>query len=82
MPYSRIRDRPGGASFNAHGFANGDSDASTWQSVLVVDDETDIRESLKELFDGSLPHVETVTAGSGAAALDALRQPGDLIVTD
>lgn len=53
------------------------------QRVLVVDDEADIRESLKELFDGALNGVEVVTADSGAAGLEVLRREAvDLIVTD
>jgi adenylate cyclase len=60
-----------------------ESSALRDQVVLVVDDEVDIRESLKELFDGALTGVRVVTAESGAAALEVLRQgPVDLIVTD
>lgn len=53
------------------------------QTVLVVDDEVDIRDSLKELFDGSLKDVEVLTAESGTEALKILKaQPIDLILTD
>lgn len=53
------------------------------QVILIVDDEVDIRESLKELFDGTLHGVRVITAEGGAVGLDLLRQnPVDLIVTD
>jgi CheY-like chemotaxis protein len=38
--------------------------------VMIVDDETDIRESLKELFEDE--GYEVVTAANGAEALDQL----------
>ncbi|MHB8605343.1 MAG: response regulator [Thermoplasmatota archaeon] len=53
------------------------------QVVLVVDDEVDIRESLKDLFEASLGDTKVLTADSGATALEILhREPVDLIVTD
>lgn len=60
-----------------------DSGASREMSILLVDDEADILESLKDLFEGSLDHVRVLTADSGAAALELLsRDTVDLIVTD
>jgi len=57
--------------------------AGRTQIVLVVDDERDILDSLKELFDGSLKGVRVLTALSGPIALDLLRkEPVDLIVSD
>lgn len=53
------------------------------QTVLVVDDEPDIRDSLRMLLEVSLEDVDVITAASGAAALDVLTaRPVDLIVTD
>jgi DNA-binding NtrC family response regulator len=53
------------------------------QRILVVDDEEDIRESLKALFETCLDDVEVRTAAGGAVALDILgKETIDLIVTD
>lgn len=53
------------------------------QAVLIVDDEVDILESLKQLFEVSLPDVKVLTAEGGAIALSIIKsQPVDLIVTD
>jgi response regulator RpfG family c-di-GMP phosphodiesterase len=53
------------------------------QVVLLVDDEPDIRESLKMLLEASLEGIEVATAESGAVALEILAdRPVDLIVTD
>jgi DNA-binding NtrC family response regulator len=53
------------------------------QTILIVDDEIDILESLKQLFEVSLKGVKVAIAESGAAALAILNsQPIDLIVTD
>ena len=53
------------------------------QTLLLVDDEADIRDSLKMLLEASIDDVDVLTAESGQAALDALaRQPVDLIITD
>jgi response regulator RpfG family c-di-GMP phosphodiesterase len=53
------------------------------QIVLVVDDEADILESLKDLLERSLNNLKVVTAESGPAALRILKsEPVDLIVTD
>jgi DNA-binding NtrC family response regulator len=57
--------------------------AGRTQVVLVVDDERDILDSLKELFEGSLKGVRVLTALSGPLALDLLRKEAvDLIVSD
>ncbi len=51
--------------------------------VLAVDDEMDIRESIKQLLELSLDHVEVITAADGDRALDILRSGEfDLILTD
>ena len=53
------------------------------QRLLVVDDEEDIRESLKALFETCLDDVEVRVAASGAVALDVLsKETIDLIITD
>lgn len=53
------------------------------QRLLVVDDEEDIRESLKALFETCLDDVDVTVAASGAAGLEALaKERIDLIVTD
>lgn len=53
------------------------------QTILLVDDEEDIRESLKALFEACLDAVEVYTASGGQAALDLLEvQPVDVIITD
>ncbi len=63
--------------------AENESTAVRDQVILVVDDEMDIRESLKELFDGALDHVKVVTAESGAKGVAYLKEnPVDLVVTD
>lgn len=63
--------------------ADGPSAPPRRQSILLVDDEADIRESLKMLLEASLDDVDVVAAASGSVALDALgKQPFDLIITD
>ncbi|HVL86863.1 MAG TPA: response regulator [Candidatus Thermoplasmatota archaeon] len=53
------------------------------QTILLVDDEVDILESLRELFVGSLKNVHVRTARSGPSGLEILRtERVDLIVTD
>ena len=53
------------------------------QVVLLVDDEADIRDSLKMLLEASIDGIDVQTAESGTAALDLLgRQGVDLIITD
>jgi len=53
------------------------------QTILLVDDEEDIRESLKALFETCLEGVDVKTAPSGQAALDTLDQSViDVIITD
>lgn len=43
--------------------------ASRSRLVLVVDDDHDIRDSLRDLFEASLPGVRVLGVGSGAEAL-------------
>ncbi|HVL46958.1 MAG TPA: response regulator [Candidatus Thermoplasmatota archaeon] len=53
------------------------------QVLLVVDDEVDIRESLKDLFEGGLEGVDVKLAESGPEALAMLADVDvDAIVTD
>jgi two-component system, chemotaxis family, chemotaxis protein CheY len=50
-------------------------------TILVVDDEADVRFVLRRIFE--LDGHEVVEAGHGAAALECvLRSPPDLVVTD
>lgn len=52
-------------------------------TVLIVDDEPDILESLRDLFAAVLPDVAVKTAESGDAALLVLgNEPVDLILSD
>jgi len=52
-------------------------------TVLIVDDEPDILESLKLLIDSELPEVRVLTASSGPNALQLLRSGGvRLIISD
>ena len=53
------------------------------QVVLLVDDEADIRDSLKMLLEASVDNIDVDTAESGMVALDMLaRKSVDLIITD
>lgn len=53
------------------------------RTVLIVDDERDILESLKDLVEGSLAHVSCRTSPSAADALAELARGGiDLILSD
>jgi DNA-binding NtrC family response regulator len=53
------------------------------QTILLVDDEPDILESLGDLFSAALPDAKVLTAPSGDEALVLLgKQPVDLIVSD
>lgn len=53
------------------------------QTILLVDDEPDILESLGDLFGAALPDARVITAASGDEALALLaKQPVDLIVSD
>jgi DNA-binding response OmpR family regulator len=53
------------------------------QRILVVDDEPDILESLRDVLEACDPHVEVVGARSGFEALGLLRSaPFDLLLTD
>lgn len=67
--------RPAGAA--------GRSPAERAQTILLVDDEEDIRESLTALFETCLENVRVDAVDSAKAALDILaREPIALIVTD
>jgi YesN/AraC family two-component response regulator len=53
------------------------------QTILLVDDEEDIRESLKALFETCLEDVQVYTAANGQMALDLLdKEQIDVIITD
>src|SRR5687767_4961288 len=53
------------------------------QTILLVDDEADILESLKFVLESFLPDVDVRTADSGHRALESLAEkPVDLIVSD
>lgn len=53
------------------------------QTLLLVDDEADIVESLKDLLEVSLPGIVVRTASGGAAGLKVLeKEPIQLIITD
>jgi sugar-specific transcriptional regulator TrmB/FixJ family two-component response regulator len=57
--------------------------ASRTSTVLVVDDEPDILQSLHELLEESLPGVRILTAQAAPQGVEVLRQePVDLIITD
>ena len=62
-------DQPGGAARR--------------QTILLVDDEEDIRESLKALFETCLDGVEVLVAPGGQAALDQMeKSPVDVVISD
>jgi DNA-binding NtrC family response regulator len=51
--------------------------------VLVVDDDRDILESLRDLIESSIPGVQVETASNGATALEMVRDHGlCALVTD
>lgn len=51
--------------------------------ILIVDDEPDILESLRDLFDAEMDDVDVDTAESGQAALDAMATTAyDLVISD
>lgn len=53
------------------------------QSVLIVDDEADICDTLQMFLEANIPGVRVLTAGSGPEALGLLeREPVDLIISD
>lgn len=53
------------------------------KTILVVDDELDIREAVRDVLESSLDGTRVLTADSGKAALDVLAgQHVDLIITD
>jgi response regulator RpfG family c-di-GMP phosphodiesterase len=60
-----------------------DAPPSRPHAILLVDDEPDILESLKEILEAQIPGVHVRTAPSGKAGLDILaKEPVDLILTD
>lgn len=48
------------------------SDEQRMRQILLVDDEPDILDSLKELLEAAIPNVEVLTAPSGEDALELL----------
>lgn len=51
--------------------------------ILVVDDEPDIRESIAQLLEVSLPHAEVGMAKDGIEGLASMKKhPPDLILSD
>lgn len=53
------------------------------QTILVVDDELDILESLKQLLEVSLTGIRVVTADNGTTALNLVKsEPVDVIISD
>ncbi len=53
------------------------------QAILVVDDEPDILQALKDLFEATMPGAEVFTAGSGEEGLEVLeKQKVDVIISD
>ncbi|HEX2021966.1 MAG TPA: response regulator [Candidatus Thermoplasmatota archaeon] len=66
----------------AAGASQGDAGVKR-QTILLVDDEEDIRESLQQLIEASLEGVDVVVAASGQEALDVVEgRSVDLIVSD
>ncbi|MGQ0536365.1 MAG: response regulator [Methanobacteriota archaeon] len=60
-----------------------DDSGGAGRVVLLVDDEPDILQSLKQLIEMSLPGVKVETSRSGAEALEVLRREKvHLILTD
>ncbi len=52
-------------------------------TILLVDDEQDILESLKELLEATIPDTDILTAPDGDVALEILKEnPVTLIVSD
>lgn len=51
-----------------------EGDGSAPRRILLVDDEPDILDSLKELLEAAIPDVEVVTAPSGQEALEILEK--------
>jgi CheY-like chemotaxis protein len=51
--------------------------------LLLVDDEPDIRETVKELLDFSFPEIQVETAANGLDAMEKLKDAGiDAVLTD
>jgi DNA-binding NtrC family response regulator len=86
LPHAPERIGPKGSGLTAKRAdlsAVSEAPGSRPQVVLLVDDEPDIRDSLKMLLEASLDGVEVVTAESGLAGLDVLAARNvDLIITD
>lgn len=60
-----------------------DSAGSNNRRLLFVDDEEDIRDSVDALLESSIPGLEVVTAASGQAGLDELKNGRfDVIISD
>jgi adenylate cyclase len=60
-----------------------DGDHPTPHTILIVDDEPDILDSLKELLEGAVPNVEVQTATDGVAGLEVLAShPVKIIISD
>lgn len=58
-------------------------DAGKRRCILVVDDEPDILETVRQLMDYKFPDAATVTVPSATAALDVLESTKvDLLITD
>ncbi|MCA1819499.1 MAG: response regulator [Halobacteriales archaeon] len=51
-------------------------------TVLIVDDEPDIREALQTFLEKSFAGVRVITAGSAQEGIAALRQGPDLVLAD
>lgn len=63
--------------------ADQDTEVPRKQTILVVDDEEDILESLKDLLETSIPNSRVLTAANGEAGMKVLEEEHtDLIVTD
>jgi CheY-like chemotaxis protein len=59
------------------------SQSGKGRSILLVDDEPDVLQSVGGVLEDGIPGLEVVTASSGNAALAILdRRPVDLIVSD
>lgn len=65
------------------GQSGSDTAAHKVSTILVVDDEPDIRTAVRNLLERALKHVHVITAADGFEGLKILRQQSiDLIVTD
>ncbi len=60
-----------------------ESDEGRIRHILLVDDEPDILDSLKELLEAAIPNVEVLTAPSGEDALEILAKSNiKILVSD